>query len=113
MCNISWNNNNVEVQIINSLLCKYSVSISVLQLHFTHMHRLKQKGMLSVLDSVHIKLHSTSNYDDSEVNPSNDQVAEMTVITSTEGKNRILEMPPMVLCRPHTFGVVMQYHNLF
>ena len=69
--------------------------------------------MLSVLDNVRIKLHSISNNDDSEANPSNDQVAEMTVITSTEGKNRILVMPPMVLCRPHTFGVVMQCHNLF
>ena len=69
--------------------------------------------MLSVLDSVRIKLHSTSNNDDSEANPSNDQVAEMTVIASTEGKKRILVMPAIVLCRPHTFGIVMQCHNLF
>ena len=41
--------------------------------------------MMSFLDSVHIKLHSTS-YDDIELNPSNDRGVEMTVEASTEGK---------------------------
>ena len=92
--------------------CVYTLSQS-LSFNYTLPHRLRQKGMLSVLDSVCIKVHSTSYSDDSEANPFNDQVVELTVIASTEGKNRILVMPAIVLCRPHTFGVVMQCHNLF
>ena len=48
-------------------------------------HRLRQKGTMSFLDSVHIKVHSTS-YDDIELTPSNDQGVEMTVEASTIGK---------------------------
>ena len=71
--------------------------------------------MMSFRDSVHIKLYSTS-YDDGEANPSNDQGVEMTVEASTKGKQRC---QPLLLCtiaimrRAHTFGVVMQCHNLF
>ena len=49
------------------------------------------------LDSVHIKLHSTSG-DDSEINPSNDQGVEMTVEASTEGKQSLV-MPAIAIIR--------------
>ena len=42
--------------------------------------------MMSFLDSVHIKVHSTLSCNDSEANPSNDHGVEMTVEASTEGK---------------------------
>ena len=47
------------------------------------------------LDSVHIKLHSTS-YDDIEVNPSHDQGVEVTLEASTEGKQS--SMVPASYC---------------
>ena len=52
---------------------------------------------MSFLDSVHIKLHSTS-YDDIELNPSNDRGVEMTVEASTEGKQNLM-MPAIANIR--------------
>ena len=52
---------------------------------------------MSFLDSVHIKLHSTS-YDDSEINPSNDQGVEMTVEASTEGKQNYVTPAIAIIC---------------
>ena len=46
---------------------------------------------MSFLDSVHIKLHSTS-YDDSEVNPSNDRAVEVTLEASTESKQNLMTL---------------------
>ena len=44
---VCWNNNNVEVQIINSLLCIYSISISVIQLHFTTQTKTEKNAVSS------------------------------------------------------------------
>ena len=49
--------------------------------------------MMSFLDSVHIKGHSTS-YDDIEITPSNDQGVEMTLEASTEGKQSSMVQSP-------------------
>ena len=76
----------MEVQTVNLLLCKYSFNPGSSTLL---LHRIRQKGTMSFLDSVHIKVHSAS-YDDIEINPSNDQGVEMTVEASTEGKQNLM-----------------------
>ena len=58
-------------------------------------HRLRQKRMLSVPDSVDIKLCSTS-CDGSEVTPFNNQGVEMIVEASTEGEQSLM-MPAIAI----------------
>ena len=55
--------------------------------------------MMSFLDSVHIKLHSTSYYD-SELTCSNDQGVEMTVEASTESKQNLMSQPLLLYVEP-------------
>ena len=68
-------------------------------------HRLRQKRVLSVPDSVDIKLCSTS-CNGSEVTPSNNQGVEMIVEASTGGE-QILMMPVIAIMYLHL------WHHLF
>ena len=68
-------------------------------------HRLRQKRVLSVPDSVDIKLCSTS-CDGHEVTPSNNQGVEMIVETSTGGEQS-LKMPVIAIMYLHL------WHHLF
>ena len=88
----------MEVQVINLLLCKYSLNLGP----STPPLRLRQKGTMSFLDSVHIKVHSTS-YDDIELTPSNDGGVEMTVEASTKGKHNLMMSVTAIIRRAHTY----------
>ena len=68
-------------------------------------HRLRQKRMLSVPDSVDIKLCSTS-CDGHEVTPSNNQGVEMIVEASTGGEQSLM-MPAIAIVYLHL------WHHLF
>ena len=57
---------------------------------------------MSFLDSVHIKVHSTS-YDDIELTPSNDRGVEMTVEASTKGKHNLMTSAIAIIRRAHTY----------
>ena len=84
--------------------CVYTLSQS-LSFNYTLPHRLRQKRMLSVPDSVDIKLCSTS-CDGSEVTPSNNQGVEMIKEISTEGEQSLM-MPVIAIMYLHL------WHNLF
>ena len=83
--------------------CVYTLSQS-LSFNSTLPHRLRQKRMLSVPDSViDIKLCSTS-CDGSEVTPSNNQGVEMIVEVSTEGEQSL--MMPVIAIMYFIFGII-------